>query len=208
MLVPSSLLGPATWAAVGDVLLAGGHRVVVARVDDVVEASAGLDGPVLVPHSNAGYFAPSSGLAVGAVATVYVDAALPLGPGPEAALAPPEFYAFLEGLVAEDGLLPPWTGWWDDLGDLFPDEQTRASVEAEQQRLPLEYFARTLPVLPGWAEWPAAYLAFGDTYAAEVAFAREHGWPVTVLAGQHLHQLHDPEAVAAAIVVLAAQVAE
>jgi hypothetical protein len=49
-----------------------------------------------------------------------------------------------------------------------------------------------------------AYLAFGDTYAAETARARQAGWPVTVLDGGHLHMLVDPDEVAAAIVGLLA----
>ena len=86
---------------------------------------------------------------------------------------------------------------------VFPDAETRAEVEAEQPRLPLSYFRARLRVPDGWARRPCAYLAFGDTYAEEVAFAREHGWPVTVLDGRHLHQLHDPAAVGAAVVALA-----
>ena len=78
----------------------------------------------------------------------------------------------LESLADDDGLLPPWTQWWDDLSGLFPDDATRAAIEAGQPRLPLSYFTATLPVPDGWASGPCAYLAFGDTYAEEVAFAR------------------------------------
>jgi hypothetical protein len=75
-----------------------------------------------------------------------------------------------------------WTEWWDeDLAPLFPDTRTRELVERQQRRLPLAYFAGPLPLPRGWAERPAAYLAFGDTYADEVAFARDRGWPVSAL---------------------------
>ncbi len=54
-------------------------------------------------------------------------------------------------------------------------------------------------------EQPQAYLAFGDTYAEETAFAHEHGWPTAVLDGAlHLHHMVDPDAVAAAVLDLAA----
>lgn len=198
LLVPSPLLGPAAWAPVA-ALLAGR----VAGVDQVVKASADLTEVVLVVHSNAGLYAPSMAVQVGAQATVYVDAALP-GDGPDTALAPPRFLEFLTGLADDAGLLPPWTQWWDDgVDDLFPDPATRAAVEAEQPRLPLSYFTSRVPVPAGWADRPCAYLAFGDTYADEIAFAHAHGWPVTGIPGRHLHQLAAPAEVAAAITDLA-----
>ena len=198
VLVPSPLLGPATWEPVADALVATGHRAVVVPVAQVAAEVAAGDDVVLVPHSNAGYWAPSLGERI-----VFVDAALPMGGSEETALASPEHLAFLEGLADSDGVLPPWTQWWDDLGDLFPSAAVRERIEVEQPRLPLSYFAQRVPVPPGWASRPCAYLAFGDTYAEEIAFARAHHWAVTRLDGGHLHQLHDPAGVAAVIVDLA-----
>ena len=199
LFVPSPLLGPAAWGPVADLL--GG---VVAEVDDVASVAAALSDVVLVPHSNAGLYAPLLAEAAGARATVYVDAAL-AGDGPDTALAPPRFLAFLETLADADGILPPWTRWWEEeVDELFPDAVTRTAVEAEQPRLPLSYFTSRLTVPPGWADRPNAYLAFGQTYADEIAFSRARGWPVTVLPGRHLHQLVDPAEVAAAITGLVA----
>ena len=163
LLLPSPLLGPATWVPVAELL--------------------------------------------GVRATVYVDAALP-GDGPDTALAPPRFLEFLETLAGDDGVLPPWTQWWadDEVRDLFPDAATRAAVEAEQARLPLSYFTARIEVPAGWADRPSAYLAFGDTYAEEIALARAHDWPVTVLPGRHLHQLVAPAEVAAAVADLVSRV--
>jgi hypothetical protein len=199
LLLPSPLLGPAVWAPVAELL---GARV--ASVGSAVEEASGLTDVVLVPHSNAGLHAPRLAAAIGARATVYVDAALP-GEAPDTALAPARFLDFLSGLADVEGLLPPWTQWWDDVDDLFPFGPTRAAVEAEQPRLPLSYFTTRVPVPAGWADRPSAYLGFGDTYADELAFARGRGWPVTVLPGRHLHQLIDPTAVAAAITALLAR---
>ncbi len=52
---------------------------------------------------------------------------------------------------------------------------------------------------PGWDNKPSAYLAFGDTYNAELAEAVTRGWKVNALPGNHLHMLIDPEGVATAL---------
>ncbi len=214
LLVPSPLLGPATWRPVAWWLSGAGHRVDVvdhggartpgAVVDAVVDAAAGRP-VVLVVHSNAGLYAPHLATPLDVRATVYVDAAL-AGPGPETALAPPALRAHLADLADADGVLPVWTRWWPSVDALLPDAATRAAVEAEQVRLPLAYVDGRLPVPAGWTAAPAAYLAFGDTYAEELAAAREAGWPVAVLDGGHLHQLVDPAAVGAAVADLMARV--
>ena len=215
LLLPSPLLGPATWRPVEEWLRAAGADAVAvdlgrerrtpARVLAAVAAAAdaaGGSGLVLVPHSNAGLYAPQLGAQLDVRATVYVDAALP-DAGSDTPLAPPSFLAFLRDLADPDGVLPPWTHWWGDATHLFPDAATRHAVEREQQRLPLAYFVSRVPVPAGWTERPAAYLAFGDTYADERALAASHGWPVrTVAGGTHLHQLHDSAGVGRAILDL------
>jgi hypothetical protein len=207
LLVPSPLLGPASWRPVADALRRAGHDAEVLRVEEV--AARGSDGDVvLVAHSNAGLRVPALVEPVGAVATVYVDAALPIGARGHTTAAPAKFRDAHRRLADEHGVLPPWTQWWDDLGDLFPDDETRAEVEAEQPRLPLSWFDEQIPVPHDWAERPSGYLAFGDTYAEEQSFARAQGWPVRVLTGRHLHQLHDPDGVGREIGELAAQIGD
>lgn len=88
---------------------------------------------------------------------------------------------------------------------LFPDEATRARVVAGEPRVPASYLSSRVATPPGWESVRGAYLAFGETYALEVDLAREWEWPVTVLEGGHLHQLVDPDGVAAAIADLAAR---
>ena len=211
MLVPSPLVGPATWHSVAGSLVELGRRVVVvdtgrpSRPDDVVssvlDVAHQVGRVVLVPHSNAGLFAPLLSTRLDVQATVFVDAALPLS-GTETGLAPPGFLERLRALADPDGMLPPWSRWWDDLSGVFPSAEVRTEIERQEPRLPLSYFTSSVPVPIGWAEARCAYLAFGDTYADETAFAREHGWPVSVLPGQHLHMLHEPALVGAAIVNL------
>lgn len=213
-LLPSPLLGPACWRPVGGVLSERGFAVALGGPVSGNAPRTGADAlasylaaipadrdVVLVPHSNAGLFVPSLSVRRRIAGYVFVDAGLPLDGADRVPMIPPEFYQMLAGKVDGDGLLPPWTQWWDEdsVSELFPDAGTRAEVEREESRLPLSYFAETVPVPSGWAERPAAYLAFGDTYAAERAAAATRGWPVATLVGEHLHMLVEPVEVADAI---------
>ncbi len=213
LLIPSPLVGPASWTGVAAELRAtlgrdaavvdtGSARHPAEVTDAILRAASGLPDLILVPHSNAGLYVPQLTESLEVAATVYVDAAL-AGLGPDTAMAPPALHAMLRGLVGSDGLLPPWTEWWGDLTDLFPDQATRERVERSLPRLPLVYFDARLPVPAGWSRRPSAYLAFGDTYDEEVAFASSQGWPVTTIPGRHLHGLHDPAGVAREILRLA-----
>jgi hypothetical protein len=160
---------------------------------------------ILVPHSNAGLYVPCLAGERRVAGFVFVDAGLPPAAG-QVRLAPEQFYAFLAGKADQDGLLPPWTQWWDeDISGLFPSRQARERVEREQPRLPLSYFAGSLPAPRGWDDRPGAYLGFGQTYEAERAAAAARGWPTAELDGQHLHQLVDPAGVAAEISALLAR---
>ena len=214
-LVPSPLLGSAVWAPVATALRRSGRpRTVVSferpvrTPDDVAEAVlAALPDElvVLVPHSNAGVSAPLVADLGRVAATVDVDAALPPAGVRQVMPSSGPFLDVRTGKADAAGLLPVWTDWWDeDLTPLFPDPVTRAAVEAQQRRLPLACFTTPLRVPGRWVEQPAAYLAFGETYADETAAARARGWPVSVLAGDHLQVLHSPALVAAEVLRLTA----
>lgn len=214
LLIPSPLLGLATWRTVEAWLRGQGHDAQAvefgppprtsSQVLDAVAAAAADQTVVLVPHSNAGLYAPYLATLVEVRATVFVDAALPDpgAEGKETSLAPPAFLDFLRTLADDEGVLPPWTQWWGDVADLFPDSSTRQAVEREQPRLPLTYFTSRIPVPTGWAGRPAAYLAFGETYAEERDRANRMGWPTRTLAGGHLHALQDPAEVGTAVLEL------
>lgn len=213
LLVPSPLLGARTWQPVAAWLGEQGRRAVVVETgtptgpDDVLgsvqSAADGLGPLTLVPHSNAGLYAPALGEQLELAAAVFVDAAL-AGAGPDTEMAPAGLLSMLQELADPDGMLPPWTRWWDpaDLERLFPSDDVRRGVEAGEPRLPLSYFSARLPVPADWAERPCAYLAFGTTYAEEVAFARLRGWPVSTIDARHLQMLHDPAGVGAEILRL------
>jgi hypothetical protein len=211
VLLPSPLLGPVVWQPVAEVLSSRGWAVVavpptppVRTPEDVLDWFLGCMSPdadrVLIPHSNAGLYAPLLAVRSRVAATVFVDAGLP-GPNGRVPLAPPELVDFLRARAGEGGLLPRWTDWWDpaDVAALFPGRAVRERVERVQQRLPVRYFEHALPVPPGWDDRPAAYLAFGDTYTDERAAAAERGWPTRTMPGRHLHMLVAPAAVATQI---------
>lgn len=204
VLLHSPWVGPRTWAPVAERLQDAGRDV---RVQDSREPCE-VRRPLLVPHSGAGLWAPGLAARLDAVGTVFVDAALPAGPG-STPTVPSELAQHLRGVADADGLLPPWTRWWpeEDVAALFPDDLTRAEVEAEIPRLPLSYAESRVEAPAGWESRPCAYLAFGATYAEETARARVLGWPVEVVDGGHLHQLVDPDRVTDAVLRLADQLA-
>ena len=136
---------------------------------------------------------------VGGPPVLYMDAALPPASG-NCGLAPPELREFLAGLAGPDGRLPAWTRWWpaEEMTRLLPPPWFER-VDSTAPRLDLAYFDTEISPPPGWSDRPSGYLAFGTTYAAEVAFAREAGWPVEQLPGHHLWHLARPDEVAAAL---------
>ena len=139
--------------------------MVIATVDELLSVAAGLTNVVLVPHSNAGYRASYLAEQLGTVPTVYVDAALPPADASETVLAPPAFLDFLAGLADADGLLPPWTQWWERRRRAVPRRNHPAPGRGRAAAVDLDYFRQSVPVALDWAEKPCAYVAFGSTYA-------------------------------------------
>jgi hypothetical protein len=222
VLVHSPLVGPLTWAPVAATLTASGVAAVVPSllgVTDaappfwpgiarrVADAAAGLPAGVplvVAAHSNAGYFVPVivEALRAPVAGCMFVDGALPARTGPTRVVSsslPDRLRA-----AATGGRLPPWTDWWPDadIARLIPDPGTRRAVVAEQPRLPLAYYQQEIPVPAGWDAAPCGYLWFSEHYAPRARDARERGWRVEHLPGQHLHQLVDPEAVAARLIAM------
>jgi hypothetical protein len=211
LILPSPLLGPVTYAPLAASLTDRGTPTVVAPLptDEVTpervlagfrsEAKAVVQqgATVLVAHSNAGYYAPALGAELD-LPVIFLDAALPAQGESETVLAPAAFAEFIDSLPIRDGLLPPWPSWWDraDIGALFPDEDWLDLVTREAPRLAPAYFTTPIQVPGGWEARPAAYLAFGDTYAAELAFAERAGWVVRRESGHHLAHLAEPDHVA------------
>ncbi|GAA2157603.1 hypothetical protein GCM10009845_01430 [Pedococcus bigeumensis] len=213
-MLPSPLLGPASYLPLAETLREREVPTLVASVpagDVMPSAVLDLFGAVaehhqptvLVAHSNAGYYAPVLAESLD-LPVVFVDAALPATGVGETLLAPAAFAELIATLPLTDGLLPPWPSWWDrsDVAALFPDDEWLDRVTREAPRLPPEYFTTPLPVPSGWEARPAAYLGFGDTYAAELALAEELGWVVRRERGHHLTHLVEPDRVAGLLLEL------
>jgi hypothetical protein len=208
VILPSPLLGPASYLPLAGILRDRGLPAVVASLPagevmpgGVLHAFGAVtdhhEATLLVAHSNAGYYAPTLATARD-LPVVYLDAALPAPGVAETRLAPASFAEFIETLPLTDGLLPPWPSWWDraEVAALFPNDDWLDRVTREAPRLPPDYFTTPLPVPSGWGSRPAAYLGFGDTYGEELALAEGLGWVVRREAGHHLAHLAAPDRVA------------
>jgi len=213
LLLPSPLLGPVGYQPLADALRGRGHDASVAECREPISperliaewGEAARSADTLVAHSNAGYLAPAVAEAAGIGAILFMDAALPPAALPTR-VAPPALLATLADLATDDGRLPPWTRWWpaEEMAKLLPAPWFER-VDAAAPRLSLGYFETEVSPPPGWSAASCAYLGFGTTYAAELAFAREAGWPVAEVAGHHLWHLARPAEVAVALDALAAR---
>lgn len=224
VLVHSPSVGPSTWAPVAARLTQADADVAVPSLLDVgaagppfwprvvaaVRDQLGRADPcqplVLVAHSNAGVFIPviRRGLARPVACSIFADATLPASGGHTPTVGG-QFLPFLRGLAGPDGRLPRWTDWWDeqDVAPMFPGPKIREVITAEQPRLPLAYYQEQVPVPDRWDDHPCAYLLFSPPYHDQANQARERGWTVRSLPGEHLHQIVDPDGVAGAIFDLA-----
>ena len=216
VVLPSPLLGFATYEPlVTELTGLAGWRAGMAALPadpsdprDVLAAFARATerADVVVAHSNAGYYLPALSARTDAP-IIAMDAALPRGQERETPLAPTQFADFLAGLPQPGGRLPPWPEWWPaaQVEPLFPTPDWFERVLAEAPRLRPSYFEGRLPVPVGWAAGRRAFLAFGDTYAAELAFATAAGWQVARLDGGHLEHVAHPSRVAHSLAHLASR---
>jgi hypothetical protein len=216
VILPSPLLPTLAYADLAEALMRAGAEVSIARADlGLGEGAAELanrwageleQGSLIVAHSNAGYLAPLVREKAGShQGIVFMDAALPPESG-TFTLAPARFRELLGRLADGAGMLPAWTRWWprEQLADVIPDEQFD-EIDRACPRLSLPYFDAQLSAPTDWTAGPNAYLAFGATYADELAFARRRLWPSATLTGSHLAFVGSPDEVAAALFDLVEQ---
>jgi len=173
-----------------------GHQAVIAEVSGINTTqvlaefvTAAQDADVVVPHSNAGRFAPAVADAVGAK-LVCLDSLLP-GRDPD-----PGWTDFVRSQEMHDGLLAPWSTWW-------PRKDVQAVIGehwdllvTDEPRVPLRLLIEQPPTPPDWLTRRSGYVAFGHGYAEQASLAEANGWEVRRLDGEHLHLLTAPDEVA------------
>ena len=131
------------------------------------------------------------------------------GPGPLTpvfGLIGGDFLATLRNLATE-GLLPPWSRWWDEgvIEALVPDEQRRREIEEELPRLPLSFYETSIEVPTNWCSADCGYLLLSEAYRPDASKATSLGWPVVERVGTHLHIVNEDEQIACCLIDLAGQ---
>ena len=225
VLVHAPLVGPSTWSWVATELRDRGHRAIVPCLTGVENATEPFDHciesaraaiaddqeVILVGHSGSGVLLPfiASELPANPKAYIFVDADLPPRSG-KVLFAEDEFRSFLDEMVDDAGMLPPWSQWWGEeaLQAMVPDRDRRGIIEADIPRLPMRYYDHIVEVRPNWTRVPSAYLLLSDGYRNAADDAKSRGWPVMELPGGHLHMVVDPSEMAVALLELTARLTD
>lgn len=213
LLIHSPLLGPSSFARLGQVMRNGGWTAVipdlragfqdrvVALRETVGAATAPIDGSLfLVGHSGAGVFLPTlaESLLHRLVGLVFVDAGVP--PEAGAFRVSPSMENLLDANT-EHGVLRRWIDWWpaEVVDEILPDQSDRDELTSDMPTVPRAFYGIPIPVPDGWSSWPSVYLQTGSAYADEIAEASRRGWPSRSIPGTHLSLFTDPVTVLAAI---------
>ncbi|HEY1927174.1 MAG TPA: hypothetical protein VGG92_06900 [Caulobacteraceae bacterium] len=215
-LLHSIFLSPLSWRGVGAELAAGGDPVRLLDCRDVVRSGASYyvyaarlvadqlpRQAVLVVHSAAGALAPSIlAASEGPLAgVVFVDALLPHPGRSWLETAPQSLKALIAEGAADDHSVPPWPRLLPPkvLERLVPDVAMRSALIEESPSVPLALLRERAPALDLPPELSVAYVQLSDSYDSEAQAARERGWRMLRLAGDHLWPLTHAVQVAKAV---------
>jgi hypothetical protein len=128
---------------------------------------------------------------------ISVNGRVPWRDGDSPVAADPPLRTLLDDLVRPDDYLPPWHRWWGSMiADMVPNQDVRDRVFREAKPTPRALFDQPVrvPELPPSVH--RAFLATGRTHEPDYDRAREIGWTVARLDGEHLHMVVDPVTVA------------
>ena len=227
VLIHSPLTGLGTWRPVADALrarqidVAMPHlvddgsppfwrqhvRCVVRGIAEDVEPGRPL---VLAAHGAAGQLLGVLGPVLHdagyeVAAEILADAGLP--PGGRSRLEQlddesPEAAEEVRRLLDDGVGYPAWTD--EQIAPLIPDDDLRHRFLDELRRPPAAFWVEQIPTAVDWPDAPVGVVVFSSAYEPAVGAARDHDWPVRVLAGEnHLLPLADGERVAAEVLALA-----
>jgi hypothetical protein len=224
VLIHAPLTGPLTWSLTAAVLRGQGLAVSVPVLSTVraggkpywqqhveaaaasVEGADSTDAPlILVAHSGAGPLLPAmrSHLRCPVAADILVDALYPEDGKSRLDLFENPWAADEFRRSAEGGLLPVWVE--EDLREVITDDAVRRGFIEELRPLPLAVYEEPIPVFAGWPNAPGAYLRFGanPAYERSFALARQAGFALEQMDGEHFEMLEHPARVAQALIALA-----
>ncbi len=214
LLVHSPLVGPSSLERMAERAEQRGHPVALPDLTAIADAEAphdvyvstavaagtALPAPrVVVGHSGAGAFLPLIAAAVEPTAlTVFVDAVVPPSSGSHR--TPIRLIELLDAHTV-GGRLQPWLDWWpaDIVVDLLPEPADRDALRADMPGVPRSFYARSVPMPPGWADRPCGYVQLSTAYEGERAEASARGWPTVLVDGTHLSVRTHPDLVLDAI---------
>ena len=218
VLIHSPLVGPLTWKPVAEQLAERGYRAVVPiltsaigagppywrRHIDEIDRDLGEisedESLVLVGHSGAGALLPVLGanMRPAVAAYLFVDAGIPEDSRSRFDLFGDDEQVTALRRRAQNGLLPPWNHWFPEaaMERLLPDAAMRQEFIKELQPTPLAVYEEPIPVPMDWPDASCSYLQLSAAYSGEARKARQRGWPVMEVHGNHLQMLVDPGTVA------------
>jgi pimeloyl-ACP methyl ester carboxylesterase len=212
MVATSSLLPTAVW------LRAAGFDIqvpdVLAAVDcpppwrawsrhlmDLIDTSSR---PILVGHSLACTLVAELASRCSVGGLIMVDGFIPPASG-----AVPPASGVLRDLVAalpvNNGLLPPWSDWWNErqarvlgVATLAQDPQAFEEFRNGLPRFAPSWFDDTID-LASWGHVPVGYIRTSEFFERSADEAEQRGWPVIRLNGTHMHSMLAPAETADAI---------
>ncbi len=225
LLIPSPMLGPASWGPVAEELDALGQHTQIVHpkmtttsdydhitpwLNEILAAPMPPDdmGTVVVTHSAACPRAPlvadellHKGWKIDAM--ILVDGRFPTGDAFTQTI--PQYGEMLDGMIRPDDYLPPWPRWWGSLiHGLVVDPVARDMVFNEAAPIPRAWFDQPCPVPELPPTVGRGFLSFGPGYAQACDEAYDQGWLTTRLSGDHLHQVVAPRPVAATLMAMVA----
>ncbi len=215
VLLPSVLLGPASWGPTAEALRALGRDVTVADTRGAMRpaevraryvAAAPPSAATWVGHSNAGLYLPAILRDRDGDIGIFVDASVPEDAPTCVSAQGPRLEAVRE-LAGPSGSVPGWVDWWSEeqLAQLLPDAGLQQVLRDDAAPLPLAYFTSPVDIPAGWVTVAAAYLSFDGGYVHSRERMAAVGWPTAHVHGQHLHLMSGPTEVVGTILDLEQQ---